>query len=227
MNVIIVGGGHVGAHLAALLLSQGHQIKVIELHPHDNATASHHLPAEIWLYGNGADPDILESAGIYKADVVAAVTGADETNLVITSLARFEFGVPRVVARVNHPGNAWLFTAQMGVDVAVNQADLMAHLIAEQMSLGDMMTLLKLRKGQYSLVEEKVHPTSLAADRAICDVDWPAECVLSAIIRQGQLIIPRGNVVIKPADEVLAVVHSAQVARLAALLGKTRETDGT
>ncbi|MCB0168257.1 MAG: NAD-binding protein [Anaerolineae bacterium] len=221
MNVIIVGGGHVGAHLASLLLSQGHQLKVIELRPHENSTRSHHLPAEVWLYGNGTDPDVLEAAGIYKADVVAAVTGADETNLVITSLARFEFGVPRVVARVNHPGNAWLFTPQMGVDVAVNQADLMAHLIAEQMSLGDMMTLLKLRKGQYSLVEETVHPTSIAANRAICDVDWPAECVLSAIIRHGQLIIPRGNVVIKPADEVLAVVHSAQVARLAALLGKT------
>ena len=221
MNVIIVGGGHVGGHLASLLLTQGHQLKVIELHPHQNSTGAHHVPAEIWITGNGTDPDVLESAGIYKADVVAAVTGADETNLVITSLARFEFGVPRIVARVNHPDNAWLFTTQMGVDVALDQADLMAHLIAEEMSLGDMMTLLKLRKGQYALVEEKVHPTSIAANRTISDIDWPAECVLSAIIRRGQLIVPRGSVMLKPADEVLAVVHSAQTAQLAAILGKS------
>jgi trk system potassium uptake protein TrkA len=147
------------------------------------------------------------------------MTGADETNLVITSLARFEFKTPRIVARVNHPKNAWLFTAEMGVDVALNQADLMAHLIAEEMSLGDMMTLLKLRKGQYSLVEEKVHPTAVAAHRAIRDLDLPAECVLTAIIRQGQLIIPRGDIILQPADEILAVIHASQAARLAALLG--------
>ena len=90
---------------------------------------------------------MLEAAGIRQANVVAAVTGADETNLVVTSLARFEFDVPRTIARVNNPKNAWLFTPEMGVDVALNQADLMAHLIAEEMSLGDMMTLLKLRQG--------------------------------------------------------------------------------
>ena len=92
--------------------------------------------------------------------MLAAVTGEDEVNLVITTLARFEFNVPRVIARVNNPKNAWLFTPEMGVDVALNQADILAHLIAEEMSLGDMMTLLKLRKGEYSVVEEKVHPHS-------------------------------------------------------------------
>ncbi len=91
-------------------------------------------------------------AGIRGADVVAAVTGDDEVNLAVTSLARFEFQVPRIIARVNNPRNAWMFTHEMGVDVALNQADLMARLIEEEMSLGDMMTLLKLRKGQYSLV---------------------------------------------------------------------------
>jgi trk system potassium uptake protein TrkA len=176
---------------------------------------------EAVVVGNGTDPDVLEAVGIRQADVVAAVTGADETNLVVASLARFEFEVPRIIARVNNPKNAWMFIPEMGVDVALNQADLMAHLIAEEMSLGDMMTLLKLRKGQYSLVEEKVDPTAVAAGKAVRDLNLPAECVLAAIIRKGQLIIPRGSTVLEPADEVLAVVHTSQLAHLAALLGRT------
>jgi trk system potassium uptake protein TrkA len=177
------------------------------------------LPAEVVVIGNGTDPNLLEAAGIRQAQVVAAVTDEDETNLVVASLARFEFGIPRTIVRVNNPRNAWLFTPEMGVDVALNQADLMAHLIAEEMSLGDMMTLLKLRKGQYSLVEEKVHPAAIAAGQAIRQLDLPAECVITAVIRKGQLIIPRGDTVLQPADEVLAVVHASQAAQLAALLG--------
>ena len=150
----------------------------------------------------------------------AAVTGADETNLVVTSLARFEFGVPRTIARVKNPRNAWMFTAEMGVDVALNQADLLAHLIAEEMSLGDMMTLLKLRKGRFSLVEEKVHPEAPGAGMALRDLALPEECVLVAVLRKGQLLLPRGEVVLHPADEVLALVHASQAARLAAVLGR-------
>ena len=101
---------------------------------------------------------MLENAGVEDAQVLAAVTGEDEDNLVVTTLARFEFGVPRVIARVNNPKNTWLFTPEMGVDVALCQSDILAKLIAEEMSIGDMMTLLKLRKGEYSIVEEKVHP---------------------------------------------------------------------
>ncbi|MER3457328.1 MAG: potassium transporter TrkA, partial [Chloroflexota bacterium] len=178
------------------------------------------LPAETVIAGDGSDPNVLEAAGIRRAHVLAAVTGSDEANLVITTLARFEFGVPRIIARVNNPKNAWLFTPEMGVDVTLNQADLMAHLIAEEMSLGDMMTLLKLRKGQYSLVEEKVHPTAIAAGKAIRDLGLPDECVIAAIIRKGQLIIPHGDTVLQPADEVLMVSHASQLQRLAALLGR-------
>jgi len=222
MQVIIVGGGRVGKHLALLLLNEGHRVKLVESNP--EKVLDPDLPASVWILGDGADPAILETAGIQQAQVVAAMTGADETNLVVTSLARFEFKAPRILARVNHPKNAWLFTPEMGVDVALNQADLMAHLIAEEMSLGDMMTLLKLRKGQYSLVEEKVHPTAIAAHQAIRDLDLPAECILTAIIRKGQLMIPRGNMVLQPADEVLAVVHAAQAVQLAAILGPKTNT---
>ncbi len=146
-----------------------------------------------------------------KANVLAAVTGSDETNLVITTLARFEFNVPRVIARVNNPKNAWLFTPEMGVDVALNQADILARLVAEEMSLGDMMTLLKLRKGEYSLIEEKVHPLSPAATKNLRDLQIPSECVIVAIIRKNQLLIPHGDTTLQPADEVLALVHASQL----------------
>jgi trk system potassium uptake protein TrkA len=106
----------------------------------------------------------------------------------------------------------------MGVDVVLNQADLMAHLIAEEMSMGDMLTLLKLRKGQYSLVEMKVDPMATAAGKAVRDLDLPTECVLTAIIRKGQLVIPRGSTVLEPGDEVLAVVHATQLDELQTLL---------
>jgi trk system potassium uptake protein len=170
------------------------------------------------MLGSGTNPDVLEAAGIRQADVVAAVTGADETNLVVTSLARFEFGAPRTIARVNNPRNAWMYTADMGVDVALNQADLMAHLIAEEMSLGDMMTLLKLRKGQYSLVEEKVDPTAQAAGKAVGELSLPPECVLTAVIRHGRVLIPRADLVLHPGDEVLALVHVSQAGDLKAVL---------
>jgi trk system potassium uptake protein TrkA len=148
---------------------------------------------------------------------VAAVTRADETNLVITSLARFEFNVPRTIARVNNPKNVWLFTPEMGVDVALNQADLMAHLIAEEMSLGDMMTLLKLRRGKYSIVENRVDPRAVASKKPVRDLALPHECVLTAIFRGGELIIPRGETILQPDDEVLALVHISQLDRLASL----------
>jgi trk system potassium uptake protein TrkA len=110
----------------------------------------------------------------------------------------------------------------MGVDVALNEADMMAHLVAEEMSLGDMMTLLKFRKGQYALVEEKVHPMALAAGKAIRDLMLPPQCVLAAIIRKGELIIPKGDVMLQPADEIIALVHSSEAKALASLLGPAR-----
>ena len=161
MFVIIVGGGNTGSQLAAQLLEGGHQVKVIE----DRVTVLERLREEMpegtVLPGDGSSPTVLEGAGIDHADVLAAVTGDDEANLVITTLGRFEFHVPRIIARINNPKNTWLFNEQMGVDVALSQSDILAKLIAEEMSLGDMMTLLKLRRGEYSIVEEKVHPQAV------------------------------------------------------------------
>jgi trk system potassium uptake protein len=224
MFVIIVGGGNTGSYLAKLLLDGGHTVKVIEERPLVLEKMEGEIPSESILVGDGSSPQILEAAGVLKANVLAAVTGSDETNLVVTSLARFEFNVPRVIARLNNPKNSWLFTPEMGVDVALNQADILARLVAEEMSLGDMMTLLKLRKGEYSLIEEKVHPLSLSVNKSLRDLQIPEECVLVAIIRKNELFIPHGNTVLQPADEVLALVHASELKQLAILLGPKEPT---
>lgn len=224
MKVMIVGGGKVGTYLASLLTREGHWVRLIEVRREEIARLEQELAKEIVVLGSGTDPDVLESAGIRQIDVLAAVTGADEINLVATSLARFEFNVPRTIGRVNNPKNAWMFTPEMGVDAALNQAELVGHLILEEMSLGDMVTLLKLRKGQFSMVEEKVDWGSQAAGKAVRDLELPSHCVLSAVLRKGELIIPRGDTVLEPADEVLAVVHASQLDQLASLLGGKKET---
>jgi trk system potassium uptake protein len=219
MFVIIVGGGKTGSNAAELLLKEKHRVAVVEHRPEIIARLKQELPPDCVVEGDGSLPSVLEQAGVSEANVVAAVTGEDEANLVVCMLARFEFSVPRIIARVNNPKNAWLFTAEMGVDVALNEADMMAHLVAEEMSLGDMITLLKLRKGQHAIVEEKVHPMAVAVGKAIRELMLPPQCVLAAIIRKGELIIPKGDVTLQAADEVLAVVHSSEAAALASLLG--------
>ncbi len=220
MLVIIVGGGRTGSYLSRQLLEAGHQVRLIENRPVVLERLVAELPAEVVLAGDGSSPAMLEMAGISQANVLAAVTGEDEANLVITSLARFEFGVPRIIARVNNPKNAWLFNETMGVDVALNQTDILTKLIAEEMSLGDMMTLVKLRKGEYAIVEEKVHPEARAVGQEIRELDLPRDCVLVTILRKGEVILPHGNVRLQPVDEVIAVVHGDQAASLASLLGK-------
>jgi trk system potassium uptake protein TrkA len=220
MLVIIVGGGRTGSYLAQQLLDAGHQVKLIENRPVVLERLQAELPVGVVFAGDGSSPAMLEMAGISQANVLAAVTGEDEANLVITTLARFEFGVPRIIARVNNPKNAWLFNDSMGVDVALNQTDILTKLIAEEMSLGDMITLVKLRKGEYAIVEEKVHPEALAVGKEIRELDLPRDCVLATILRKGQVILPHGDVRLQPVDEVIAIVHASQAANLAALLGK-------
>jgi trk system potassium uptake protein TrkA len=222
MLVIIVGGGKTGSQLASQLLNGGHKIKLVEDRPAVLDRLKDELPGEVIYAGDGSSPSVLEGAGIEQAQVLAAVTGEDEDNLVITTLGRFEFGVPRIIARVNNPKNMWLFTPEMGVDVALSQSDILANLIAEEMSLGDMMTLLKLRKGEYSIVEEKVDPRAVVVGKMLRDITLPPQCVFVAVIRKGQLIVPNGNTELTPVDEVIALVHASEAQKLADLLGRPK-----
>jgi trk system potassium uptake protein TrkA len=218
MFVIVVGGGNTGSYLARFLMDAGHQVKVIEERPALLEKLQLELPAGAIIQGDGSSPTVLEQAEISRANVLAAVTGSDDTNLVITSLARFEFNVPRVIARVNNPKNAWLFSSEMGVDVFLNQAEILAQLVAEEMSLGDMMTLLKLRRGNYSVVEEKVPPGAKGIGLALKDMRFVEQCVIAAIIRDGKMTLPRGDSIFQEGDEVVAIASPEGAKMLAELL---------
>ena len=205
MFVIIAGGGRTGAQLASVLLSENHQVCVIEHRSELLSRLHRELPTEVIYEGSPIDPQVLERAGIRNAQVLAATTDTDANNLVLCYMAREMFNVPRIIARVNNPRNAWLFNENFHVDVALNQANVLAHLIQEEMSLGDMMTLLKLRRGRFSLVEEKIPVGARAAGIAIQDLSLPDQCIIASIIRHGKVILPRGDTTLEPEDEILAV----------------------
>jgi trk system potassium uptake protein TrkA len=205
MFVLIAGGGRTGAQLARLLLSQNHQVHLVDNRRDVLARIHRELPTEVIFEGNPLDLEVMEQAGINKADVVAACTTSDDANLVICYIARKSYNVRRTIARVNNPRSAWLFNDTFNVDVAVNQAEILAQLIEEEMSMGDMITLMKLRRGNYSIVEETIASGARAIGIQIKDLGLPERCVVAAIIRKGEVIVPRGVTTLEAEDEVLAV----------------------
>jgi trk system potassium uptake protein TrkA len=224
MFVIVVGGGNTGSQLTKFLLEAGHTVRVIDERPAVLEKLRNEIPQDVIIDGDGSSPTVLEKAGIQKAQVLAAVTGSDETNLVITSLGKFEFKVPRVIARINNSKNAWLFTPDMGVDVSLNQAEILSKLTVEEMSIGDMMTMLKIRRGQFSIVEEKIAPHAIASGKALKDLALPNNCIISGIIRHGEIVMPRGTTVLEEGDEILALVDETARAQLEKILGRPEGT---
>jgi trk system potassium uptake protein TrkA len=217
MFVLIAGGGRTGAQLAILLLAQNHQVRVVE---HRRAVLAHlhrELPTEVIYEGNTSDPQVLEQAGISQAQVLAVCTDSDADNLMLCFWARTRYQVARIIGQINDPRNAWLFGPEFHVDVALNRSEILAKLIEEEMSMGDMMTLLKLRRGQYSVVEEKIPAGAQAAGMAIQDLGLPEYCVVAAVIRRGRMVVPRGTTVLEVGDEVLAVADRQGAERLAIL----------
>lgn len=217
-TVVIVGGGKVGGHLAQMLTDAGHGVTVVEIREERAAALAGVLGPGQAVAGSGADPSVLEAAGIRQATVLAAVTGTDEVNLVVTALGRFAFAVPRTIARVNDPANAWMFAEDMGVDAALDQAELLGHLIAEEMLLGDMRILLELRRGLLSLVEEQVGAGARADGRQIADLDLPSGCVILAVLRDGDVRPAHGGLRLRAGDEVFALVHTDDAPALSAVL---------
>jgi len=216
MYVVIAGGGRTGAQLARFLLRENHDVHIVEDRKETLARIHHELPTEAIHEGNPVDLTVLEEAGIQHAGVLAACTTDDETNLVLCYVARTHYNVHRTIARVNDPRDAWLFNDSFYVDVAINQAEIMARLIEEEMSMGDMMTLLKLRRGDYSLVEEKIPPGARGVGLALKDLGLDG-VVIAAIIRHGEMVMPRGVTTFEEGDEVLAVTDPEGARKLAVL----------
>jgi len=214
MKVIIIGGGQTGAYIANILLANKCEVTVVENREQIIQKLKKDIPESCILFGNGTDPNVLEQAGITKADVVAAVTGADETNLVAATIARFEFDVPRVIARVNNPRNAWLFNSGMGVDVAINQADLLAHLVVEEMNQVAMLTLMKISRGTYSIVQFKVSESAQAVGKHIRELTLPEQAVLIAVYKGDKTLIPHGDTVVGAGDVVLAFADESSQQKL-------------
>lgn len=223
MFVVIAGGGRTGAQLANLLISQDHEVRVVDNRKEVLERIHQELPTESIIVGDPLEMHVLEQAGIQRADVMAACTTQDDVNLTLCYLVRTQYNVRRTIARVNNPRDAWLFDEKFHVDVAVNQAELLASLIQEEMSLGDMITLLKLRRGNYSLVEEKIPEGAQAIGMAIKDLALPEHCVIAAIIRKGEVMIPRGVTTFETDDEVLAVTDVEGAASLSELFSPPGE----
>jgi trk system potassium uptake protein len=220
MFVLIAGGGRTGARLASLLLNEDYKVRLIENRRTLLTHLHQELPTEVIYEGNPIDPSALEAVGIREAHVVASVTNDDSMNLAISFLAKKMFDVPRTIARVNNPNNAWLFDEKFHVDVSLNQADVLAHLIQEEMSLGDMMTLFKIRKGRYAVVEEKVPAGAKAIGIHLKDMALAEHCVIAAIIRDGVMTLPRGDSVLQEFDEIIAVASPEGAHKLAELLAR-------
>lgn len=213
MKVIVIGGGQVGAYIASTLAKSKIDVKVVENRPHVFEKISKELP-KIAVYGDGTSASILETCGIVDADVLVAVTGSDETNLVVATLAKFEYGVPRVIARVNNPRNEWLFTIYNGVDVSLNQASLMSRMVIEEMDFSSILTLMNLNKSAYSIIKMIVLFNSPAVGKPVRTLDLPQESLLVSINRGSEVILPRGDVVIKNEDEIVAMVHEKDLQKL-------------
>ena len=214
MDIIIVGGGKTGTYLASLLTEDGYRIRVIEARKDLVAALRAQFGERDVILGNGADPLVLERAGILHADVVVAATGEDEVNLVVSTLAKMEYSVPRVVARVNNPVNAWMFNEGMGVDVGINQAELLARSVQEGLDLRDVFTILRLGKDGHAVVRVEVRPGSRVIGEALRDVPLPGTTILVAIDRDGDIIVPKGDTRFAAGDKIIAFTDATGRERL-------------
>src|ERR1700722_5035112 len=204
MKVVIAGAGNVGTYLAADLHEAGHEVLLIEM---DAAVAARGAALGVqWLVRDACEVSALDTAGLATADVVVAATGDDEDNLVISLLAKQEFAVPRVVARVNHPKNHWLFNQAWGVDVAVSTPHLLAALVEEAVSVGSLVRLLHFDGGNARLVEITLAEGTPAAGKTIASIGLPRGATIVAVVRDGSVIVPRGDTNLGVGDEVLLLV---------------------
>jgi trk system potassium uptake protein len=231
MRVVIAGGGSVGRFIAEQLHAAQHDVLIVD---NDPKVVKHHVRSNdpvgvAWLEADACEVGALDGAGVNEADVVAAVTGDDEDNLVISLLAKQEFGVPRVVARVNNPKNEWMFNDQWGVDVSVSTPHLITGLVEEAVSVGTFIRLLSFEGGKAKLAEVTLAEASPADGRSIVELGFPRDATVVAVLRAERLIVPRGDTVLRVGDEVLVLVteESEEDVRAVLIGGTNPQTPGT
>ncbi|MGH9182791.1 MAG: potassium channel family protein [Acidimicrobiales bacterium] len=207
MRVVIAGGGAVGCYIASDLKAAGHEVLVLEqsVEVVERAQACGEYPGISFTVADACELSSLRDAKLGTADVVAAVTGDDEDNLVVSLLAKQEFAVPRVVARVNHPKNEWLFTEAWGVDVSVSTPHLLTALVEEAVTVGTLVRLLQLERGRARLVEVTLAEGSPAAGTMVMDLGLPRDSTVVAIIREDHVVVPRGDTRLQADDEVIVL----------------------
>ncbi|MHB1503490.1 MAG: potassium channel family protein [Acidimicrobiales bacterium] len=205
MKVAVCGAGSVGTAIAAELHTNGHEVLLIERDPDLVGRLRPELDVT-WVTGDACEVSSLDAAGLDTADVVVAATGDDEDNLVISLLSKQEFAVPRVVARVNHPKNQWLFNPSWGVDVSVSTPHLLTALVEEAVSVGSLVRLLRFEGGAAHLVEVTLAEESPAKDVSLAELGIPREATVVAVVRGDHLVVPRGDTVLSTGDEVLVLV---------------------
>jgi trk system potassium uptake protein TrkA len=216
MRVAIAGAGNVGRSIAVELLENGHEVLLIDKEPHRIAVDE--LPRAEWLLADACEIASLDEAGLQRCNVAIAATGDDKANLVVSLLAKTEYGVPRVVARVNHPKNEWLFNEAWGVDVAVSTPRLMSALVEEAVSVGDLVRVLRFSQGEANLVELTLPADAPLVGTVIGAVDWPDDTALVAVLRGGRVVVPTPDDPLEGGDELLFVAAPDREQQLEDLL---------
>ena len=217
MRVAIAGAGKVGRAIARELLSNGHEVLLIDREP---AKAEPDVvPGARVLLGDTCEIAVLDEADLPTCQVLIAATGDDKVNLVVSLLAKTEYGVPRVVARVNHPKNEWMFDEAWGVDVAVSTPRMLSALVEEAVSVGDLVRLFSFRQGNANLVELTLPPSATVVGKRVVEVQFPADTALVAIIRDTRVITPSPDDSLEAGDELLFVASPEQEQALEDLLG--------
>lgn len=218
MRIVIAGAGNVGRSIASELIENGHDVLLIE--KETKALKEGTVPNAQWLLADACELSQLEKANLEDCQVVVAATGDDKVNLVVSLLAKTEFGVPRVVARVNHPKNEWLFNEGWGVDVSVSTPRMLTALVEEAVTVGDLVRLMTFQHGGANLSELRLATDSPILGKTVGEVEWPSDSALVAILREGNVLMPTPQMPLEAGDELLVVATSDRDDELDALLSK-------
>jgi trk system potassium uptake protein len=216
MRVAIAGAGSVGRSIARELLENGHEVLLIDRTPGAIKVSS--VPAAEWLLADACEVTSLEEAGLHQCQVVVAATGDDKVNLVVSLLAKTEYGVPRTVARVNNPKNEWMFDEAWGVDVAVSTPRIMTALVEEAVSVGDIVRIFHFQQSDTDILELTLPSDSPTAGKRVSDIPWPPDTALVAIIREGRPIPPSPDDPLEAGDELVFVAVAEMASQLEELL---------